>query len=95
MRRNCLTFAAASLLVIAQAALAQAALAQAAHAAPVPPVDEALLRDMVKSLAANDLAGRSPASAEEAKTLDLIVDLNNAAGLEPGNKSSWFQDVPT
>ncbi|SMC57297.1 M28 family metallopeptidase [Novosphingobium sp. B1] len=85
MRRNCLTIAAASLLAQAGAALA----------APVPPVDEALLRDMVKSLAADDLAGRSPASAEEARTLDLIVARFKAAGLEPGNKGSWFQDVPT
>ncbi len=66
----------------------------------VPPVDEALMREVIKTLSADDLAGRGPASAEEKATLDLIVARFKAAGLEPGNKGqngqkSWFQDVPT
>ncbi|MCX7284128.1 MAG: M28 family metallopeptidase [Novosphingobium sp.] len=60
-----------------------------------PQVDEALLREVIKTLSADDLAGRGPASAQEKATLDVIVARFKAAGLEPGNKGSWFQDVPT
>ncbi|WP_231626914.1 M28 family metallopeptidase [Novosphingobium sp. AAP83] len=69
-------------------------------AAPVPPVDEGMMRAVIKTLASDELAGRGPASAEEAATLDTIVAQFKAAGLQPGNKAadgtpSWFQDVPT
>lgn len=86
-RRNRLKLVATSLVALG--------FAGAAVAAPVPPVNEALLRDVVKTLSADDLAGRGPASAEEAATLDAIVARFKAAGLQPGNSGSWFQDVPT
>lgn len=76
------------------------ALASTSMAAPVPPVNEGMMRTVIKTLASDELAGRGPASAEEAATLDTIVAQFKAAGLQPGNKSadgtpSWFQDVPT
>ena len=70
-------------------------LSTAAIAAPVPPVDESLLREVTKALSSDELAGRGPASAEEQATLDVIVARFKAAGLQPGNRGSWFQDVPT
>lgn len=87
------TFAALSASVLALA-LGTPALAMDAGKV-VPPVDEALMREVIKTLSADDLAGRGPASAEEAKTLGVIVERFKAAGLEPGNRGSWFQDVPT
>lgn len=74
--------------------------ASATVAAPVPPVNDAMMRAVIKTLASDELAGRGPASAEEAATLEIIVAQFKAAGLQPGNKgkddaASWFQDVPT
>ncbi|NLR69341.1 M28 family peptidase [Novosphingobium sp. ERN07] len=87
MRRHRLKLVAASFVALG--------FASAGVAAPVPPVNEALLRDVVKTLSADELAGRGPASAEEQPTLDAIVARFKAAGLQPGNNGSWFQDVPT
>ncbi|OYW48062.1 MAG: hypothetical protein B7Z34_15060 [Novosphingobium sp. 12-62-10] len=87
--------------VLSASALALSGTARAMDAGKVvPPVDEALMREVIKTLSADELAGRGPASAEEAATLDVIVARFMAAGLEPGNKGqdgqkSWFQDVPT
>src|SRR3546814_2512476 len=38
--------------------------------------------------------GRAPTTPAEAKTTDYIVARFKAAGLQPGNHGSWFQDVP-
>ena len=70
-------------------------------AAPsVPPVDESLMREMIRTLASDEYAGREPGTAAEPKTLDAIIARFKAAGLQPGNKgpdnkSTWLQDVPT
>lgn len=82
-------------LKLISVSLAALGLAGAGVAAPVPAANEALMREVIKTLSADDLAGRGPASAEEAATLDVIVARFKAAGLEPGNNGSWFQDVPT
>ena len=73
----------------------------AGHAASaVPPVDEALMRDTIRTLASDEFEGRGPGTAAEPKTLDAIIVRFKAAGLQPGNKGpdgkpSWLQDVPT
>ncbi len=73
----------------------------ASHAAPaVPPVDEALMRDTIRTLSSDAFQGRGPGTAAEPKTLDAIIARFKAAGLQPGNKGpdgkpSWLQDVPT
>ena len=73
----------------------------AALAAPaVPPVDEALLRDMISTLASDEFEGRGPGTAAELKTLEAIIARFKAAGLQPGNKGvdgklTWLQAVPT
>lgn len=88
--------ASASLLALSLAAAVpgSAALALGPTASP-PPVNEGLMREVIKTLASDDLAGRGPASGEEQATLEEIVARFKAAGLAPGNKGSWYQDVPT
>lgn len=66
------------------------------HAASaVPPVDEALLRETIRTLSSDEYEGRGPGTAAEPKTLDAIIARFKAAGLQPGNKGQWLQDVPT
>ncbi len=68
----------------------------ASHAASaVPPVDEALMRDTIRTLSSDAFEGRGPGTAAEPKTLDAIIARFKAAGLQPGNKGQWLQDVPT
>ncbi len=73
----------------------------ASHAASaVPPVDEALMRETIRTLSSDEYEGRGPGTAAEPKTLDAIIARFKAAGLQPGNKGqdgkpTWLQDVPT
>jgi Zn-dependent M28 family amino/carboxypeptidase len=68
----------------------------ASGAAPaVPAVDEALMRDTVRTLSSDEYEGRGPGTAAEPKTLEAIIARFKAAGLQPGNKGQWLQDVPT
>ncbi|MFM9934770.1 MAG: M28 family peptidase [Novosphingobium sp.] len=73
----------------------------ASLAAPVvPPVDEALMREVIRTLSSDAFEGREPGTAAEPKTLDAIIARFKAAGLQPGNKGpdnkpTWLQDVPT
>jgi hypothetical protein len=78
--------------------MASVLVASAAMAAPapkVPPVDQALMREVVKTLASDALEGRGPSTAAEPKVLDAIIARFKQAGLQPGNKGGWLQDVPT
>ena len=65
-----------------------------AAAPAIPAVDQALMRDVVKTLSSDEFEGRGPSTAAEPKTLDAIVEQFKAAGLQPGNKGAWLQDVP-
>ena len=63
---------------------------------PAPKVDTALMRDMVKTLSADDLEGRAPSTRAEPKVLDYIISQFKAVGLRPGGeKGGWLQTVPT
>ena len=64
-----------------------------ALAAP-PAVPVQTLKDVTRELSSDAYAGRAPTSPEEAKTVAYIVQQMKAAGLKPGNKGSWTQDVP-
>jgi hypothetical protein len=48
----------------------------------------------VKALSSNDMLGRMPFSAGETKTINYLEQQFKALGLQPGNKGSYFQDVP-
>ena len=78
------------------------ALSAPAVAKPVPvpnvaPValNQQGLEDMVRTLASDAVEGRAPSTAGEDKTVAYLIDRFKAAGLQPGNKGSWTQDVPT
>jgi Zn-dependent M28 family amino/carboxypeptidase len=69
----------------------------AAVAAPemtVPAISEQTMKDVTKELSLDSYEGRAPGSAGEAKTVAYLIEKFKAAGLEPGNKGSWTQDVP-
>ena len=68
------------------------ALAAPTPKAPVVPVQT--LRDVTRELSLDAYAGRAPTSPEEAKTIKYIAARMAKAGLKPGNKGSWYQDVP-
>jgi len=61
-------------------------------AAPAVPVQT--LKDVTRELSSDAYAGRAPTSPEEAKTIAYIADRMAKAGLKPGNKGKWYQDVP-
>ncbi|BEV02116.1 M28 family metallopeptidase [Novosphingobium olei] len=90
-------FRAALVAGAACAALISSATFAAAPAAPakVPPVNVPLMRQVIKTLSSDEFEGRAPSTAAEPKVLDEIVARFKAAGLKPGNKGSWLQDVPT
>jgi Zn-dependent M28 family amino/carboxypeptidase len=52
------------------------------------------LKDVTKTLSDDSFEGRAPATPAEAKTIAYISDRFQKAGLQPGNKGSWYQDVP-
>ncbi|HSG33245.1 MAG TPA: M28 family metallopeptidase [Sphingomonadaceae bacterium] len=52
------------------------------------------LRDMTRELSLDRYEGRMPGTPGEELTLAYLVEKFAAAGLEPGNNGSWFQDVP-
>ena len=64
----------------------------AQSSAPAISVDT--LKDVTKTLSSDAFEGRKPTSPGEEKSVNYIVERMKAAGLKPGNKGSWFQDVP-
>lgn len=58
------------------------------------PIDTDLMRDVTKVLSSDAFEGRFPGTAGETKTVDYLAKKFAEAGLQPGNKGSWFQDVP-
>jgi Zn-dependent M28 family amino/carboxypeptidase len=87
----------------ASAGTLAAALTLAVHAAPpaldIPEVKagdiaEATMKDVTRTLASDAFEGRAPGSAGEEKTIAFLTERFKAAGLQPGNKGSWVQEVP-
>ena len=60
----------------------------------VPALSEATMKAVTKELSLDSYEGRAPGSAGEVKTVAYLIEKFKAAGLEPGNKGSWTQDVP-
>ncbi|MBY0518970.1 MAG: M28 family peptidase [Sphingomonas sp.] len=63
-------------------------------AAPGPRISVETLKAVDKELASDAYEGRAPTTPAEAKTVAYIIAQMKAAGLKPGNKGSWTQDVP-
>ena len=61
-------------------------------AAPELSVDT--MKSITEELSSDAYEGRAPGTPGEEKTLALLTQKFEAAGLEPGNGESWFQDVP-
>ncbi|MFT3976898.1 MAG: M28 family metallopeptidase [Sphingomonas bacterium] len=77
-------------LFLVATAIATPALAQ--PAAPAVPVDT--LKAVTKELSSDAYEGRAPSSEGEKKSVAYIIAQMKAAGLQPGNKGQWTQDVP-
>ncbi|CAN5321336.1 M28 family metallopeptidase [soil metagenome] len=65
----------------------------AAPAADIAPSIDTMQR-LVKELSSDAYEGRAPGTVGEEKTLALLSAEFGRLGLKPGNKGSWFQDVP-
>ena len=93
-------FAAAGLLGSACAPMASETSSATSHASPAPAAPTATeisvdtLKDVTKTLSDDSFEGRAPATPAEARTIAYISDRFQKAGLQPGNKGGWYQDVP-
>ncbi|WP_404335106.1 M28 family metallopeptidase [Sphingomonas sp. MMS12-HWE2-04] len=75
-------------------ALLLASTAAHAQTTTAPAISLDTLKTVTKTLSSDEYEGRAPATAGEEKTLAYLVERFQKAGLKPGNKGSWFQDVP-
>lgn len=84
-------------LIVIAALLASPVLAASAPVPKITPVavSQTTLEQMVRTLSSDEYEGRAPSTAGEDKTVTYLIDRFKAAGLQPGNKGSWTQDVPT
>ena len=79
-------------LLIAALSTIPSPLAAQIPARPAISVDT--LKSVTRELSSDAYEGRAPTTPAEDKTVAYIVQRFKTAGLEPGNKGSWFQDVP-
>jgi Zn-dependent M28 family amino/carboxypeptidase len=77
------------LLALPLLALAAPALAQTA-----PAISVETLKSVTQELSSDAYEGRAPATAAETRTVDYLIKRFRQAGLKPGNKGQWTQDVP-
>lgn len=57
-------------------------------------LSEATMKDVTRILSSDEFEGRAPGTAGEEKTIALLTERFQAAGLKPGNGDSWVQEVP-
>lgn len=57
-------------------------------------IAEGTMKDVTRTLSSDAFEGRAPGSAGEEKTIAFLTERFKAAGLQPGNKGSWVQEVP-
>lgn len=69
-------------------------LGTAASAQIAPAISVETLKTVTQVLSSDAYEGRAPTTPAEEKTVAYIVERMKAAGLKPGNKGSWTQDVP-
>ncbi len=79
-----------SLIAAPQAGFA----ARKKNVVPAPAISVATLKSITETLSSDAYEGRAPGTAGEDKSIKLIAEKMAAAGLKPGNKGSWYQDVP-
>lgn len=59
-----------------------------------PAISVETLKTVTQTLSSDAYEGRAPTTPAEDKTVAYIIDRFRKAGLKPGNKGSWTQDVP-
>lgn len=57
-------------------------------------ISEKTMVDVTRQLSSDEFEGRMPGSEGEKKTVELLTQRFEAAGLQPGNDGKWTQDVP-
>ena len=57
-------------------------------------LSEANMKEVTRVLSSDAFEGRAPGTEGEEKTVAYLIERFKAAGLKPGNKGSWVQDVP-
>lgn len=57
-------------------------------------LSEATMKEMTRILSSDAFEGRAPGTPGEEKTVAYLIEKFRAAGLQPGNRGSWVQDVP-
>ena len=79
-------------IVLASLPLALAACATTPSAnAPAISIDT--LKSATETLSSDEYEGRAPTTPGEEKTVAYLTGAMARAGLQPGNKGSWYQDV--
>jgi Zn-dependent M28 family amino/carboxypeptidase len=65
-------------------------------AAPPPPpqISAETLQRVTRTLSSDEFQGRAPGTEGETRTIAFLADEFRRAGLQPGNRGSWYQDVP-
>ncbi|TIX49003.1 M28 family metallopeptidase [Alteraurantiacibacter aquimixticola] len=79
--------------------IATGSLAACTTTATLPPpaapgISLATMQEATRTLASDEFEGREPGTRGEGLTIAYLAEQFAAAGLEPGNDGSWFQDVP-
>ncbi|OSZ70246.1 peptidase M28 [Sphingomonas sp. IBVSS2] len=74
--------------------LLTAALLLAGTAANAQTIPVETMKEVTKELSSDAYEGRAPTTPAEDKTIAYIVQRFEKAGLKPGNKGKWTQDVP-
>ncbi len=88
-------FFVASLLSLSACSYKDSEVASAAPPkASAPELSVDTMKDITRELSSDAFAGRAPGTVGEEKTLALLTKRFAAAGIEPGNGDSWYQDVP-
>ncbi|WP_294280596.1 M28 family metallopeptidase [uncultured Sphingomonas sp.] len=59
-----------------------------------PAISVDTLKTVTQTLSSDAFEGRAPTTPAEDKTVAYIIERFQKAGLKPGNKGSWTQDVP-
>jgi Zn-dependent M28 family amino/carboxypeptidase len=74
--------------------LLTAALLLAGTAANAQTIPVETMKDVTREISSDAYEGRAPTTPAEDKTIAYIVQRFEKAGLKPGNKGKWTQDVP-
>ncbi|MGP1354619.1 MAG: M28 family metallopeptidase [Parasphingopyxis sp.] len=59
-----------------------------------PAISAETVRTLTETMSSDEFEGRAPGTAGGEMTVALLAERFEAAGLQPGNNGSWFQEVP-